>query len=45
MTLVVCIVRFVSCSVVESGFVQMFVVYLVLLNLVCSFSLEVCVYC
>ena len=45
MTMVVCIVirlMFMSCSVMVCGFVRMFVVYLVLLNVVCFLSLGVC---
>ena len=39
-TMVVCIiVKFMPCSIMVSGFVPMFVVYLVLLNVVCFLSL------
>ena len=44
-TMVVCIVVrlvFMSCSVMVSGFVPMFVVYLVLLNVVCFLRLCMC---
>ena len=42
--MVVCIVRlvFMSCSVMVSEFGLMFVVYIVLLNMVCVLSLGVC---
>ena len=44
-TAVVCIVvrlEFVSCSVMVSGFVQMFVVFLVLFNVVCFLKMGGC---
>ena len=45
MTMVECIIVrlvFMSCSVVVHGFMLMFVVYLVLLNVVCFLRLGVC---